>query len=170
MKNVLNKMVEQLSDEDKLLFTQLAEKLNAVDGDISKLSKQEFELIAKMEIKYGDKLSEFGKDLSAGESSTGSNDILKSGFASHVRQMLARDLKEQFPNEEDAVKFAFQNKWIPDDFRDPELTSQIFEDYKQDIGEANHWREDIVGIESDKSMAVGMTWFMVVYQLNERLN
>lgn len=163
-------MIEQLSDEDKAVFSQLAEKLNAVDGDISKLSKQEFELIAQMETKYGDKLSEFGDDLSGEESSVDTADILESGFASHVRQILARDLKEQFPNEEDAVKFAFQNKWIPDDFRDPKIAVQIFEDYKQDISEANQWREDVVGVESDKSMAVGMTWFMIVFQLNERLN
>jgi len=170
MKSVLNKMIEQLSDEDKVLFSQLAEKLNAVNGDISKLSKQEFELIAQMETKYGDRLSEFSDDLSGEDSSVDAADILESGFASHVRQILARDLKEQFPNEEDAVKFAFQNKWIPDDFRDPKTSSQIFDDFKQDIGQANQWREDVVGIESDKGMAVGMTWFMVVYQLNERLN
>ncbi len=170
MKNVLSKMIKQLSDEDKVIFSQLAEKLNAVDGDISKLSKQECKLIAQMENKYGDKLSEFSTDLQVQEPSVDIADLLGSGFASHVRQILARDLKEQFPNEEDAVKFAFQNKWIPDDFRDAKITSQIFDDYKQDIGEANQWREDIVGIESDKNMAVGMTWFMVVYQLNERLN
>lgn len=170
MKNVLNKMIKQLSDEDKVIFSQLAEKLNAVDGDISKLSKQEFELISQMETKYADKLSFIGDDLPGETKSSDTTDILESGFASHVRQTLARDLKEQFPNEEDAVKFAFQNKWIPDDFRDPKISSQIFKDFKQDIGEANQWREDVVGIESDKSMAVGMTWFMVVYKLNERLN
>ncbi len=170
MKNVLNKMVEQLSDEDKVIFSQLAENLNAVDGDISKLSKQEFELIAKMETRYADKLSQFKGELSAEDRPATSWDILQSGFASHVRQILARDLKEQFPNEEDAVKFAFQNKWLPEKFRNPDTAMRIFEDYRQDIGDANQWREDVVGIESDKSMAVGMTWFMVVYQLNERLN
>lgn len=170
MKNVLNKMIEQLSDEDKVVFSQLAEKLNAVDGDISKLSKQECELIAQMEAKYSDKLSKFGGGMDGGESTVDAADILESGFAAHVRQILARDLKEQFPNEEDAVKFAFQNKWIPDDFRDPKLALQIFENYEKDISEANQWREDVVGIDSDKSMAVGMTWFMVVFKLNEHLN
>ncbi len=163
-------MIEQLSGEDKIVFSQLAETLNAVDGDISKLSKQEFELIAQMEAKYADKLSQFSDDMPIEETSSGTLDILESGFASYVRQILGRDLKEQFPNEEDAVKFAYQNKWIPEDFRDPASALQIYSDYEQDIGEANQWREDIVGVESDKSMAVGMTWFMVVYQLNERLN
>jgi hypothetical protein len=170
MKNVLNKMIEQLSGEDKVIFSQLAEKLNAVDGDISKLSKQEFELIAQMETRYADKLSQFSDELGSEEKPATSWDILQSGFASYVRQILARDLKEQFPNEEDAVKFVFQNKWLPEDFRNPDTVMQIYENYKQDIGDANQWREDVVGVESDKSMAVGMTWFMVVYQLNERLN
>jgi len=177
MKDVLNKMVEILSDEDKLIFSQLAEKLNTVNGDISKLSKSELEIISKMENKYADKLSEFVPDASLDgkgdhlENSTSqSSDLLLSSFASHARQILARDLKSQFPNEEDAVRFAFQNKWLPDDFKENDSALQLFEDYKQDICEANQWREEVVGIESDKRMAVGLTWFMVIFQLNEKLN
>jgi len=167
MKNLLKKMIEQLSEEDKLLFSELAEKLNKVDGDISKLSKNEFELIAKMEAKYADKLGAF-KEQSIEENK--SKDLLESGFATHARQLLARDLNTQFPNEEDAVKFAFQNKWIPAEFREAKTAQVVFENYQQDISEANQWRDEVVGVESDKIMAVGLTWFMVIYQLNERLN
>lgn len=177
MKNVLSKMIEQLSDEDKLVFSQLAEKLNQVDGDISKLSEEEIKIIAKMEGKYADKLSQFEGEESisrefANTQTTieNSSELLESGFASHVRQILARDLKSQFPNEEDAVKFAFQNKWIPEEFKDPKKSLAIFENYQQDICEANQWREEVVGVESDKSMAIGLTWFMVIFQLNQRLN
>jgi len=175
MKNVLEKMIAQLSEEDKLVFEQLSSRLKETEGDVSKLSEEEFSLIKLMEVKYSDKLAKINRDSDL-EVSVGSTqetnvaDILESGFASFSRQLLARDLKVQFPNEEDAVKFAFQNKWLPQDFKDPETVIKIFEDYKEDICEANQWRDEVVGIESDKSMAVGMTWFMILFQLNSRLN
>jgi len=170
MKDVLNKMIEQLSEEDKKLFNQLADKLKVIDGDTAKLSKDDFDLISKMEVKYADKLDPVGSNSKNKTNNIDSDDILNSSFAAYVRQILARDLKNQFPNEEDAVRFAFQNKWLPDDFKENDSVLQLFENYEQDICEANQWREDIVGVESDKRMAVGLTWFMVIFQLNERLN
>jgi hypothetical protein len=181
MKEVLSKMVEQLSGEDKLIFSRLAKKLNDVKGDISKLEPSELKIITQMESKYSDKLSQFNEpalsNLNETEAVSNSKtfndsnvDLLETGFAAHVRQVLARDLKSQFPNEEDAVKFAFQNKWIPQDFKETDKALQIFEDYKQDICDANLWREEVVGVESDKSLAIGMTWFMVIFQLNQKLN
>lgn len=172
MKDVLSKMVEQLSDEDKLVFNRLAVKLNDVNGDISKLEPSEIQVITQMESKYSEKLSTFeASDLKIiPESDTSENQnktLLETGFASFARQVLARDLKEQFPNEEDAVKFAFLNKWVPQEFKEPKSALKIFEDYKQDICDANEWREELVGVESDKAMAVGLTWFMVIYQLNQ---
>ena len=166
---MLKKMIAQLSDEDKVIFSQLAEKLNETDGDISQLSEEELSIISRMESKYSDKLSQIPiVDTSSNINEQGS--LLATTFASFVRQLLARDLKEQFPNEEDAVKFAFQNKWIPQEIKNKSSAVKIFADYEKDICDANQWREEVVGIESDKSMAVGMTWFMVVYQLNEMLN
>lgn len=165
MKEVLEKMIAQLSDEDKILFGQLAAKINENNGDISKLSPSEFELIAKMETKYADKLSKFKPEISE---ETKDNNILETGFAQFSRQVLAKELKENFPNEEDAVTFAFNNKWIPEVFKDKENAEKIYTDYEQDICEANNWRHDVVGVDSDKVMAVGMTWFMVIYQLHQK--
>ena len=169
MKEMLQKMIAQLSDEDKVIFSQLAEKLNETDGDISKLSKEELSIVSRMESKYSDKLSQIST-VDTNSNVDAQDGLLSTTFASYVRQLLARDLKEQFPNEEDAVKFAFQNKWIPEEIKNTDSANKIFADYEKDICDANQWREEVVGIESDKSMAVGMTWFMVVFQLNEKLN
>ena len=166
---MLKKMIAQLSDEDKVIFSQLAEKLNGIKGDITQLSDEELSIISRMESKYSDKLNKVST-AGAISNSNEQDDLLSTSFASFVRQLLARDLKEQFPNEEDAVKFAFQNKWIPEEIKNKNSAVIIFTDYEKDICDANQWREEVVGIESDKSMAVGMTWFMVVYQLNEKLN
>lgn len=167
MKEMLQEMIAQLSDEDKVLFSRLAKKMEEVNGDVAKLSRQEHELIQKMESKYGDKLKSIQRTSQAEVETT---DLLETGFAGYVRQLLARDLKERFPNEEDAVRFAFQNKWIAQELKDPKIAQKIFEDFTDDISEANQWRDEVVGVESDKGMAVGLTWFMVVFQLNQRLN
>ena len=168
MKEMLEQMIAQLSDEDKSIFTELASKLESVDGDVSKLSAEELSIIGEMENKYGDKLSSFQEKSEVTVESP--QELIDSGFGTHVRQLLARDLKEQFPQEEDAVRFAFQNKWIAQELKNTEVALKIFDDFEQDICEANQWRDEVVGINSDKSLAVGMTWFMVVFRLNERLN
>jgi len=167
MENILEKMIAQLSEKDQIIFSKISKKFNEVDGDISQLSEKELSLIKSMEEKYSDKLSNFDQDIKQNDSI---NDLLETGFASYARQLLARDLNARFPNEEDAVKFAFQNRWVPQEFKDPNTAIKIFDDYKNDICDANQWREEVVGIESDKSMAAGMTWFMVVFQLNQKLN
>ena len=169
MKEMLKKMIAQLSDEDKVIFSQLAEKLNRIDGDITQLSDEEMSIISRMESKYSDKLSQVST-VDTNPNANEQDGLLSTTFASFVRQLLARDLKERFPNEEDAVRFAFQNKWIPEEIKNVESAGKIFTDYEKDICDANQWREDVVGIESDKSLAIGMTWFMVVFQLNEKLN
>jgi len=170
MSNVLTQMIEQLSEEDKKSFAQLAKKLKDLGGDVSKLAKDELDLIAQMEVKYADKFADLDiEDKPETEQKT-PDDILKSSFASYARQILARDLNSQFPKEEDAVRFAFQNKWLPNEVKENISAEQLFEDYKQDICDANQWREEVVGVESDKRMAVGLTWFMVIFKLNERLN
>lgn len=168
MQDVLNSMIEKLSDEDKEIFSQLAKKLEKFDGDVSKFSDSERALIAKMESKYSDDLST--ASTANTQSTINVGGILASGFAGFVRQQLAKYLREQYPNEEDAVRYAFNNKWLPNELRESSTASKIFLDFQEDICEANQWREEVVGIESDKSMAVGMTWFMVIYQLNLALN
>ena len=177
MKNILDTMIQQLSAEDQIVFSKLAEKLKETNGDLSKLSKGDLVLVEKMENKYASKLKTFEKDIVAESTSLplkaerdmiGNESLLTSGFASHARQILARDLKSRFPVEEDAVRFAYQNKWLPEDFKDPKLALQIFENFQDDICEANHWRDDLVGVESDKGLAVGLTWFMVIYQLHRK--
>ena len=168
MKKVLEKMIAQLSAEDKGVFEKLAIKLEEVDGDISKLTKDELAIISDMESKYAERLSEIS--IEPTEAAAQEQPLLETSFGAYVRQLLARDLKEQFPQEEDAVRFAFQNKWVPQDLKEAKQAQKVFDDYQQDICEANQWREEVVGVESDKSLAVGLTWFMVVFQLNERLN
>ncbi len=173
MNTILDKMMNQLSAEDKAIFSELAIKLNQLDGDVSRLDQQDLKIISDMEKKYAEKLSSFEKEIvdfnikDASKPSTQDFNILETAFAGYVKQLLARDLSAQFPKEEDAIKFAFQNKWIAQDLKEIKTAEEVLELYKNDIGNANQWRESTVGIDSDKSMAVGMTWFMVIFALHK---
>ncbi|MCW8877239.1 MAG: hypothetical protein OQK04_13405 [Kangiellaceae bacterium] len=165
MSAILQQMLAQLSDEDKAVFNQLAVRLAEVKGDVNQLSDEDRELISSMEAKYGEKIRQT-HDKSGSEQKL---DILETPFAQHVRQILARDLVNQFPQEEDAVKFAFENRWLPVDCQQDDLIEDIYGRFKEDIKLSNQWREEMVAVEQDKKMAVGLAWFMVIFQLNERL-
>jgi hypothetical protein len=167
MQNALNEMLKLLSDEDKVIFERLSQKMKMTGGNIALLSEEERSLIAQMESKYGEKINKTHQEHQTTESVV---DILEMPFALYVRQILARDLGEQIPEEELAVKFVFENKWLPIDCQDERLIESLFERFESDIYEVNQWRKDLVGIESDKKMAVGLAWFMVIYQMNQRFN
>ncbi len=181
MKSLINQMMSQLSEEDKSIFAELAIKLNQFQGDVSKLSASDLKIIADMENKYADKLLPFDSDIIQSQPTQSHTDfdanlakvtsdfnLLETAFTSYVKRLLARDLSTQFPKEEDAINFAFQNKWIAQDLKEIKNANEIFDLYKSDIGNANQWRESVTGVDADKSMAVGMTWFMVIFALQKQ--
>ena len=165
MSAILEQMLAQLSDEDKAVFNQLAERLAKVQGDVSQLSEEDRELISRMESKYGEKIRKSHEHSASAKPL----DILDTPFAQHVRQILARDLVNQFPLEEDAVRFAFENRWLPVDCQQDDLIDDLYSRFEEDINISNQWREDMVAVDQDKKMAIGLAWFMVIFQLNERL-
>ena len=166
MSEVLSKMIALLSDEDKKVFAQLSEKLKQANGDLAKLSAEELKVIKAMEVKYGDKINQANQQFQQTEEL----DLSEFPFAQYVRQILARDLGDEFPQEVDAVAFVFNNKWLPVDCQDENLVEELFTRFEEDITEINQWRDALVEVKADKKMAVGLSWFMVIFQLNQRLN
>jgi hypothetical protein len=178
MSSLLTKMIEQLSEQDQAIFTDLAIRLKQVNGDISQLNQDELELIKSMESKYGEKINQAHAKASPDnlKSKQRQNrvhervDLLETPFAQMVRQIIARDLGAQFPLEEDAVAYVFNNKWLPLDCKDKAMAKDLYQRYKLDIDEANQWRQDLGDKANDLTMAIAMTWFMVVFQMYKRLN
>lgn len=170
MSGVLNKMLAELSEEDRLVFEELSKKLKQVNGDIERLSSEDIQLIQSMESKYGKAINQTHTEYQNKNEDFIQEDILDSSFAQQVRQILARDLAAKFPSEEEVVAFVFENKWLPIDCQDEKLANELYQRYEADILDANQWRNDLVDSSSDKKMALGLAWFMVVFQLNKRLN
>ncbi|MET1256012.1 hypothetical protein [Aliikangiella maris] len=164
----ISQLYAELSAEDKQLFTEILNRLTEHNGDLTKLSVQDQQTIQHLEAQYA------GQDSSGAHQDNTINDnesdFLTLPFAQYVRQILARDLGGQFPLEEEAIGYAFDNKWLPLECQRPELIEELFERFKADIVEINRWRSELVDVSSDIKMAVGLAWFMVIFQLNQRIN
>jgi len=175
MSNVLQKMLDQLSETDRLVFNRLAEKLKLAKGDIGLLSQEDIKTIRAMETKYASKISqamsvETSVQPPSIETDTSAEfELLATPFAQYVRQLLARDLGSDFPSEEDAVIYAFENKWLPIDCQDDELALKFYQRFEADILDANQWRSGYSEVKKDAKMSLGLAWFMVVFQLHERM-
>ena len=99
--------------------------------------------------------------------------LLKTEFALYVKDMLLRELGEQFSSLKASVSYAFEKKWIPQELQNPDVCETLFERFFSDIEQANQWRYELQGQKvdsSNKSMAVGLTWFMYVFQLKQWLD
>ncbi len=171
-KHLVN-LLSQLSDEDKQAFVALSDRLKEVAGDMSRLTDTDFELIKLMEKKYSQAINQTvaGESLASNElqvEKISEDSILSMPFTDYVRQTLARDLSQRFPQEEDAIQFAFDSKWLPLDLQENSLIEDVYQRFEADIIEINQWRKDLVTIESDKKMALGLAWFMVIFQLKKR--
>jgi hypothetical protein len=84
--------------------------------------------------------------------------------------MLLRELKEDYRDLKSAVTYAYESKWLPQELRNPDVCETLYERFFSDIERANQWRYELQGQKADasnKTMAVGLTWFMYVYQLKQ---
>ncbi|NVJ61215.1 MAG: hypothetical protein HWE27_12545 [Gammaproteobacteria bacterium] len=182
--NHLERLKQLLSEDDLAAFERLSEKLKTIGGDFSLLSESERALIAKMEQKYGDAIQEEAiadadtvlnatpaepQARTGGAVAPESLPLLKTEFAEYVKDMLLRELP-QMKDLKQAVNYAFEQKWIPQELQNPDVCETLFERFFSDIELANQWRYELMGEKVDsnnKTMAIGLTWFMYIYQLKK---
>lgn len=182
--NHLEKLKQLLSEDDLEAFEALSKKLKTIGGDFSLLSESDKALIAKMEQKYGDAIqeeaiadadtvleatAEQSDKVKGGAVAPEALPLLKTEFAEYVKDMLLRELP-QFKELKQAVSYAFEEKWIPQELQNPDVCETLFERFFSDIETANQWRYELMGEKVDsnnKTMAIGLTWFMYIYQLKK---
>lgn len=171
MNNKLSKMLAVMSDEDKSRFSQLSKKLmEQAKGEMSKLPEADQQVIAQLKEKYANEVAKaHGEGTQKSVKLPSGVALLETPFSHHVRRVLARHLGSEFSQEEEAITYAFENRWLPAEMKEEAVIDELFAQFELDIAEANQWREDIVPIGADKKMAVGIAWFSVIYQLVERI-
>jgi len=164
MSNTLEAMLSVLSEEDRTVFEELAEKIKQVGGDLAKLSQQDREFIQKMEAKYQEKIQHAHKQATR---EVVRPDILFSEFADFVRRRLQDEFADMSESYLSVVNQAYEQRWLPADFRDKEVALEIYQDFEEDIQKICHFSE-IGEAAKDKEPVVllGLAWFMVIYQLN----
>jgi len=159
-------MLQELDDADRPAFEALLAELRHV-GDLEKLSETNKALLKHLTSKYQAQQLDIDDQEQVAYPHI---DLVTSSFGEFARQLLARHLNKQFSGEEDAVKYAFEQKFVPPELKDIDKVKEIFEQYKPDIVAANAWRDPLVDTESDPVLAVGLTWFMFIYQFKQRLS
>jgi|GEM_PF-1871014 len=185
----LEKLKSLLSQDDLIEFERLTTRMAEVKGDFTQLTDKELSLIAKMEQKYGDPIrdetlqtdpSKIAEEVTESGLDTDSQQVVKdefpllnTEFAGYVKDMLLRELGQRFPDLKSAVNFAFENKWLPDELKNPDVCETLFERFFSDIERANQWRKELQGQEADlsnKPLSIGLTWFMYIFQLKQSVD
>lgn len=180
LENHLERLKQLLSEEDRVLFEQLNQRVKQLDGDFSALSDEERAFVAQMEQKYGDQIRAMAVEHADEVVNPGQDGVqpvvkdefplLKTEFAQYVKDMLLRELQEEHKDLKSAVTYAYETKWLPQELRNPDVCETLFERFFSDIETANQWRYEFQGQKTEsnnKTMAVGLTWFMYVYQLKQ---
>ena len=165
----LDKLKQVLSAEDLEIFESLSRRINEVGGNLQALSNHDKELIQAMERKYNDSIREQAinnvQDVVPEEFP-----MLKTEFATYVKDMLLRELGDEFGSMKAVVNHAFETKWMPSELRNPDVCETLYERFFADIEQANQWRAQIQNEQADlsnKPVAVGLAWFMYIFQLKQ---
>lgn len=164
MSDQLQAMLSVLSEQDRETFEQLAEKVKQVAGDLSQLSPADLALIETMEAKYQEQIQqahqESGREVVR-------PDILFTEFADFVRRRLQDEFGHLGDGHADLVKQAFEQKWLPMDFKDDSIALEIYSDFEEDIQKICHFSEiGEAAKDKEPKVLLGLAWFMVIYQLN----
>jgi len=185
--DTLNPLIELLCDEDKIAFKDLLAKIKQYKGDFSLLTEQEniqlAELVAKYHIEE-EQVNEVVESSAQFESEAfsaaeidetnyskvspvaemdnpGTNE-----FAVYVLGIINDSLCHGGASREDAVRYAFHNKWLPDELKDRDKCEEVFYRYIDDIEIMNQNIDQHTksSASQDAILAVGLAWFATLYQ------
>ncbi len=164
MSDQLQAMLSVLSEEDRATFEQLAAKVKQVGGDVSQLSPSDLALIETMEAKYQAQIQqaqqESGREVVR-------PDILFTEFADFVRRRLEDEFGHLETDYNALVNQAFEQRWLPMDFKDDQMALEIYRDFEEDVQKICHFSEiGEAAKDKEPKVLLGLAWFMVVYQLN----
>lgn len=166
----LSQNLARLSEADREAWKQILVVLRECEGDIALLPEHMQITLAQLREKYQE--SESIKSEQQSESSSPSlvrEADVSTPFSLYVKNVLHRELCVEGETLQSAVNKAFEHKWLPQELKNKEICETKYSQYESEITELNRWREKLAGQESlnEMTMAVGLAWFMKVYQLKQ---
>lgn len=175
----LSQHLALLSDADREEWKRILIALKECEGDVALLPEHMQLTLANLREKYEGVEVDDGEHQSQNEGAarrTNPSDLpteadLGTPFSLYVKNVLHRELCVEGESLVVAVNKAFDHKWLPQELKNKEICETKYSQYESEIVQLNQWRNGLAGQQSldEKTMAVGLAWFMKVYQLKQFL-
>ena len=168
----LSQHLARLSEADREEWKRILMALKECEGDISLLPEHMQVTLAQLREKYQEpydiNVERKAKDEPIDSVAVSESDI-STPFSLYVKNVLHRELCVEGETLQSAVKKAFEHKWLPLELKNKEICETKFSQYESEITFLNRWRENFAGKDTldEITMAVGLAWFMKVYQLKQ---
>jgi len=188
-------LIEHLSEHDKIIFKDLLSKVQQYNGDFSQLTDEENDQLAGLVAQHNSSIdmpteeprelpeeitenmpSKESDDYSAAELDetdyakvTSVSEMINPStneFAVYVLGIINDSLCHGGASREDAVRYAFHNKWLPDELKNRDKCEEVFYRYIDDIELLNINIDQQIQSNASKDaiVAVGLAWFTTLYQ------
>jgi hypothetical protein len=169
-------LLSELSETERPIFEDLLIRIEQLNGDLSALSEEDKAKLSELVTSHN--VSQNKIDLnsyiepSAAETSvpqissfTNISDIKRpteTEFGAYLLDNINESLCQGGASTADAIRYAFHNKWMPDNLKNRDICEDLYYRYLDDIEQAN---KSIQGnqVNKDTVVAVGLAWFTTLY-------
>jgi len=178
-------LIASFSDDEKEIFQNLLSRLTELKGNIEDLSPTEKQQLLELAKNHQDALSESGfdflsqdfenvsADVSSAAETVSVSDIkefaetIESEFANYVLENINESLCQGGASTADAIRYAFHNKWLPENLKNRDICEELFYRFYDDIEKLNENIQQHASSSDnmDTVVAIGLAWFTIVFQL-----
>ncbi|PCJ48837.1 MAG: hypothetical protein COA74_07575 [Gammaproteobacteria bacterium] len=175
-------LIAELSDEERPVFEDLLSRLVELDGNLDGLSDQDKQSLSGLAARH-----QVSSDLanqetlqadvvSAAETSTQETSIvsnvtetlrpMETEFGAYLLDNINEHLCQSGASTADAVRYAFHNRWMPENLKNRDVCENLYYRFIDDIDEANRSlkEQSPSKANNDIVVAVGLAWFTNLYR------
>ena len=174
-------LIAELSEQERPIFENLLARLVELNGNLEELTADEQSMLAELVTKHNvSTTSEIHNnqttELSAAESSHLETSIvskvteelrpMETEFGAYVIDNINEHLCQGGASTADAVRYAFHNRWMPENLKNRDICETLYYRYIDDIDSANHSlkQQSPTQANNDIVVAVGLAWFTNLYR------
>jgi hypothetical protein len=177
-------LIAELSEQERPIFENLLARLVELNGNLEGLTADEQAMLAGLVTKHNistDSAStttqnQIADGVSAAESSHRETSIvsnvteelrpMETEFGAYVIDNINEHLCTGGASTADAVRYAFHNRWMPENLKNRDICETLYYRYIDDIDLANHnlKQQSPTQANNDIVVAVGLAWFTNLYR------
>ena len=174
-------LIAELSERERPVFENLLARLVELKGNLEALSADEQSMLAELVAKHNVSATSTVQNeqfdvLSAAETDTHQAAIIsnvteelrpmETEFGAYVIDNINEHLCTGGASTADAVRYAFHNRWMPENLKNRDICETLYYRYIDDIDLANHnlKQQSPTQANNDIVVAVGLAWFTNLYR------